>query len=79
MNWDKYFISLAYFVALRSKDESTKCGECCRNLYIRDRIILSFSLKKLIWKKCCPYLMKDNFCAIYNQRPKLCRDYYCEE
>jgi len=26
MNWDKYFVSLAYFVALRSKDESTKCG-----------------------------------------------------
>ena len=26
MNWDKYFMSLAYFVALRSKDESTKCG-----------------------------------------------------
>lgn len=26
LKWDKYFISLAYFIALRSKDESTKCG-----------------------------------------------------
>lgn len=26
MNWDKYFMSWAYFVALRSKDKSTKCG-----------------------------------------------------
>ena len=26
MNWDKYFMSMAYFCALRSKDESTKCG-----------------------------------------------------
>jgi len=26
VNWYKYFMSLAYFVALRSKDESTKCG-----------------------------------------------------
>ena len=26
MNWDKYFMSVAYFAALRSKDESTKFG-----------------------------------------------------
>jgi len=26
LSWNKYFMSLAYFVALRSKDENTKCG-----------------------------------------------------
>lgn len=25
-NWDEYFISLAYFVAMKSKDNSTHCG-----------------------------------------------------
>ncbi len=52
------------------------CGKCCRELYIEDKIQLSFVLGKIIIKNVCPYSTKQG-CSIHDKRPNLCRKWTC--
>ena len=47
--------------------ECTKCGACCVAPDIA-------ALKKPLGVR-CPHLTLDNLCAIYQDRPQICRDY----
>lgn len=54
-----------------------KCGLCCKNMYLYDKIMISLHTKSFMFSKDCKFLNKDNTCKIYNNRPKLCRDWKC--
>ncbi len=47
--------------------ECTKCGACCVAPDIS-------SLGKPLGVR-CPHLTEDNLCAVYENRPQICRDY----
>ncbi len=47
--------------------ECSKCGACCVAPDIS-------SLGKALGVR-CPHLKDDNLCAIYENRPQICRDY----
>lgn len=51
-----------------------RCGDCCKRLYLYDRIMISLHTKTLMLKKICKFL-KDNECSIYKNRPKICKDW----
>jgi hypothetical protein len=53
-----------------------KCGSCCRELDIQDRIVISFQLKEIIISKVCPYTTKDG-CSIREREPKHCKQWLC--
>lgn len=53
------------------------CGFCCRNLYITDRIAISFKLRTFQLSKVCKFLTKDNKCSVYDRRPKHCSEWFC--
>jgi len=54
-----------------SKIECIKCGTCCIAADIS-------TLNKPLGVK-CQYLTNDNLCSIYEERPKVCRDYEPDE
>jgi Fe-S-cluster containining protein len=54
-----------------------KCGLCCNNLYLQNKIKISLATRTLIINKRCKFLDKDNLCKIYNKRPKICREFKC--
>ncbi|MCK8503059.1 YkgJ family cysteine cluster protein [Myxococcus sp. MISCRS1] len=51
--------------------ECTLCGACCVAPDIA-------ALDKPLGLR-CPHLLPDNLCAIYEQRPSICRDYQADE
>jgi len=54
-----------------------KCGECCKRLNYEDRIRVSLHTKTLMFNKLCKFLDKENLCKIYNNRPKMCKEWVC--
>lgn len=54
-----------------------KCGECCKNLYWSDRVLISLRTKTLMLKKNCKFMDDNKLCKIYTKRPRVCRDWYC--
>jgi hypothetical protein len=50
--------------------ECTKCGACCVAPDIS-------SLGKPLGVR-CPHLTPDNLCAVYENRPQICRDYQAD-
>jgi uncharacterized protein len=50
--------------------ECSKCGACCVAPDIS-------SLKKPLGVR-CEHLLPDNLCAVYEDRPKICRDYQAD-
>jgi len=67
-----------------------KCADCCRRFVIRIPVgkrIQEFMLAMygrpiesvtLRMKQRCKALTADNLCGIYESRPDICREYYCE-
>jgi len=53
------------------KIECIKCGTCCIAADIS-------TLNKPLGVR-CQYLTDDNLCSIYEQRPRICRDYKPDE
>ncbi|GHG66248.1 YkgJ family cysteine cluster protein [Comamonas sp. JC664] len=53
------------------KVECTCCGACCVAPDIA-------ALDKPLGMR-CPHLLEDNLCAVYAQRPAICRDYQPDE
>ena len=53
------------------------CGECCSNLSFVEQIMISLHTKRFMFHKVCDFLRCDNLCDIYNNRPKLCREFKC--
>ena len=51
--------------------ECTRCGACCVAPDIA-------ALDKPLGLR-CPHLTADNLCAVYDQRPRICRDYHADE
>lgn len=51
--------------------ECTKCGACCVAPDIS-------ALGKAVGVR-CPHLTADNLCAIYENRPQICRDHKADE
>ena len=49
------------------KIECSKCGACCVAPDIA-------ALGKGLGER-CPHLLPDNLCAVYEDRPQICRDY----
>jgi Fe-S-cluster containining protein len=54
-----------------------KCGLCCKNLYLSDRIKISLHTKTIMLKKKCEFLNKNKLCKIYKNRPKICKEFVC--
>jgi Fe-S-cluster containining protein len=50
--------------------ECTKCGACCVAPDIS-------SLRKPVGVR-CEHLLPDNLCAVYENRPQICRDYQAD-
>ena len=50
--------------------ECSKCGACCVAPDIS-------SLSKPLGVR-CEHLLRDNLCAVYEDRPKICRDYQAD-
>jgi Fe-S-cluster containining protein len=59
--------------------ECSKCGDCCRELYLIERLKLALHTKTLAFKKSCKFLDKNNLCKIYPNRPKFCKDWKCDK
>jgi len=54
-----------------------KCGgDCCKELYLRDRIQIGWATKTLILGWVCPFL-KNGLCSIYERRPNICKEWEC--
>ncbi len=51
--------------------ECTRCGACCVAPDIA-------ALDKPLGMR-CPHLTVDNLCGVYDQRPRICRDYQADE
>jgi Fe-S-cluster containining protein len=51
--------------------ECTRCGACCVAPDIA-------ALDKPLGMR-CPHLTADNLCAVYDRRPRICRDYQPDE
>jgi hypothetical protein len=52
-----------------------KCGYCCRQLNIIDRIIISFQLREMVGK-ICHYSTK-NGCLVRYKEPEYCKKWNC--
>ncbi|MBU0894595.1 MAG: YkgJ family cysteine cluster protein [Nanoarchaeota archaeon] len=62
----------------REKEIKCKhCGECCKRLNFTDKLIISLNTFSFMFSKKCKFLNQDNLCKIYNNRPKICRDWIC--
>jgi len=60
--------------------ECIKCGECCRQLDLIDKILISYhtrTLKNLMFSRRCKFLTKKNMCSIHETKPKHCKDWRC--
>ncbi len=54
-----------------------QCGECCKNLYWYDRIIISLYYKTFQFSKVCKILNRDNKCMWFSARPNICNNWKC--
>lgn len=52
-----------------------RCGYCCKNLYLWDRLLVSLHTKTIMLKKVCKFL-KNNKCLIHKDKPKVCKEWF---
>lgn len=54
-----------------------KCGGwCCTDLYLEDKIQLSWATKTLILRSKCPFL-KSGLCSLQENKPDICKKWNC--
>ena len=59
------------------EDVCKRCGRCCRNLSMYERLLLSIYTRSFIWSRECTHLTEGNLCSVYGDRHYICRDWEC--
>jgi len=58
--------------------ECRKCGQCCRELTLPERVKVIWYTRKFQFGRECKLLDSDSLCSIYEMRPKFCKLWVCE-
>ena len=53
-----------------------KCGECCRQLYLYDMVMISVYTGTWMFNRTCSFL-KGGLCLIQDKKPGVCRNWLC--